>query len=251
MRARVLVVAMTGLLVWSSMGGAPAQAEPASPDLRHFWRFDQDKQGESPAGFVAGTLTATTGGENQAGTWKVEADPEAPSLPNRLTQEAACPNVTGAGNPVCLQVLLVQGITYEYPDLTVRVKMASEGSRGGAGIVFQAKDARNFYAAMVNLTTESLEVVRVVEGQVSVIGHEPVKRKSSAWHTLRVQHNTILSKDFVEVAFDGRIVFTHWDKKLGAGQVGLVTRGDATIWFDNFDVVQLFSQRPLSPPAAY
>ena len=34
MRARVLVVAMTGLLVWSSMDGALAPAEPASPELR-------------------------------------------------------------------------------------------------------------------------------------------------------------------------------------------------------------------------
>jgi hypothetical protein len=103
----------------------------------------------------------------------------------------------------------------------------------------------------VDLATEVLEVVRVVDGQVTVMGREPLKRRKTDWHVLRVQHNTILSKDFLEIAFDGQIAFTHWDKKLGAGQIGLVTRGDATIWFDNFDAVQLFSQRPLSPPAAY
>jgi hypothetical protein len=94
-------------------------------------------------------------------------------------------------------------------------------------------------------------VVHVVDGQLTVIGREPVKRRKTDWHLLRVQHNTILSKDFLEISFDGQIAFTHWDKKLGAGQIGLVTRGDAAIWFDNFDAVQLFSQRPLSPPAAY
>lgn len=244
-----IVAIVAGMLAWSSMGGALLRAEPASPDLRHFWRFDQDKPGEPPNGFAAGTA-----GGQQAGTWKVEADPEAPSPPNRLAQEAACPTVPGAEQPSCLQVLLVSGMTYEYPDLTVRLKQAAEsphGGAGGGGIVFGAKDARNFYAAIVDLAADVLEVVRVTEGQVSLIGRQPAKRKPVAWHTLRVQHNTILSKDFVEVSFDGRIVFTHWDKKLGGGQIGMVTRGDAAVWFDNFDAVQLFSQRPLSPPAAY
>jgi len=234
------------ILIWAVVTEAPLLAEQASPDLRHFWRFDQDKSGDAPAGFSAVML-----GEGQMGTWKVEADPQAPSVPNRLTLHASCPGAGSAEQPGCLQMLLVNGLTYEYPDLAVRVKMASEGPRGGAGLVFRAKDARNFYAAIVDLAADRLEVVQVVEGQVTVIGREPVKRRKTEWHLLRVQHNTILSKDFLEISFDGQIAFTHWDKRLGAGQIGLVTSGDATIWFDNFDAVQLFSQRPLSPPAAY
>jgi hypothetical protein len=243
---RVVLVVIVGLVAWFGAGHALLQAEPTSPDLRHFWRFDQDKLGDAPAGFSAVML-----GEGQMGTWKVEADPQAPSVPNRLTLHASCPGAGSAEKPDCLQVLLVNGLTYEYPDLAVRLKMASEGPCGGAGLVFRAKDARNFYAAIVDLATDSLEVVHVVEGHVTVIGREPVKRRKTDWHLLRVQHNTILSKDFLEISFDGQIAFTHWDKKLGAGQIGLATRGDATIWFDNFDAVQLFSQRPLSPPAAY
>ncbi|MBM4123423.1 MAG: hypothetical protein FJ246_00475 [Nitrospira sp.] len=230
-------------------GEGTARAEQNAPDLRHFWRFDTEKSGESPAGFTAGTVVAGANSEGQAGTWKIEPDPQTPSLPNRLTQEASCPSA-GADAP-CFQLLLANGLTYEYPDLTVRLKTAAEGSRGRAGLVFGAKDTRNFYAAIVDLAADVLEVVHVVDGQVSLIGRGAVKRKPTPWHSLRLQHNTILSKDFLEISFDGKIVFTHLDKRLGTGQIGLVTRGDAPIWFDNFDAVQLFSQRPLSPPAAY
>lgn len=234
--------------------GGIAFPEQASLDLRHFWRFDTDRAGEAPVGFTALTL-----GEGPAGGWKVEADPQAPTGPNRLSQETSCPVRSDQEPASCLHVLLVDGVTYEYPDLTVRLRAAAghpqEGGgqrSAGAGIVFGAsKDARSFYAAMIDLAAGTLDVLRVKEGKVTTIGHEAVKRRPVPWHTLRLQHNTILSKDFLEISFDGNIVFTHWDKKLGAGQIGLLTRSEAPIWFDNFDAVQLFSQRLLSPPAAY
>lgn len=240
---------IAGALIALLASEGPARAEQASTDLRHFWRFDTDKPGESPVGFTAGTVVAGANSKSQAGTWKVEADPQTPTPPNRLTQEASC-SAAGA-DAICFQLLLANDLTYEYPDLTVRLKTASEGARGRAGLVFGAKDTRNFYAAIVDLAAETMEVIRVVDGQVSLIGRAPAKRKQALWHMLRVQHNTILSKDFLEISFDGKLAFTHSDKRLGIGQIGLVTRGDAPIWFDNFDAVQLFSQRPLSPPAAY
>lgn len=246
------------VLVWTISGegltraegqGAGAQTQPrreqTTHDLRHLWNFDAEKPGQTPAGFSAGTI-----GSGLRGVWRVEADPQAPTAPNMLVQTMPC---SSAANSECLQVLFAEGITYEYPDLAVRFRIASEGLRGGGGIVFGARDARNCYAAIVELATDTLEVVRVVDGQVTVLGHEPVKRGKTAWHLLRVQHNTILSKDFMEISFDGHIVFSSWYKykELGAGQIGLVTRGEAVVGFDNFHAIQLFSQRPLSPPAAY
>jgi hypothetical protein len=247
------VALLIALIVTGTFPSEESRAvEKASPDLRHFWRFDTDKLGQPPAGF-----SAVLFGKGPAVNWKVEADPQAPSVPNRLVQSTSCPSASTQTQPECLQLLLVDELQYEYPDLTVRLRFAPKdkqsGSGGGAaGIVFKAeKDGRSFYAAIVDPVAEVLDVIRVADGQVTVLGRQPVKLKPVAWHTLRVQHNTILSKDYLEISFDGQIVFTHWDQKLGAGQIGLVTRGEAPVWFDNFDAVQLFSQRPLSPPAAY
>jgi hypothetical protein len=243
MSSRILKLAgwlAAGLLLGSGL----ALAEKPSLDLRHFWRFDTDKPGQPPAGFSAVVL-----GEGPA-DWKVESDPQTPSAPNRLVQNASC-------QASCFQLLLVDGVSYEYPDLTVRLRFAPPNASGGnagaaAGVVFKAeKNAQNFHAAIVDPERNELRVVRVTGGQVTELGRAPVKLKPVPWHTLRLQHNTILSKDFLEVSFDGQIVFTHWDTRLGSGQIGLVTTKGAPVWFDNFDAVQLFSQRPLSPPAAY
>ncbi|MCH7566668.1 MAG: hypothetical protein IH787_03240 [Nitrospirae bacterium] len=117
--------------------------------------------------------------------------------------------------------------------------------------MFGLKDPENFYAALVDLTAGTLEVIRVLDGKDTVLGRAPVRRKQAPWHSLRVQRNTILSKEFIQTSFDGRLAVSVEDNALGAGQIGLMTRGGSLMGFDNFHVIHLYSQRPFSPPAAY
>jgi hypothetical protein len=234
---------LVGLILTWVLGGEVLADTGPHDLLSNLWNFDTQKPGETPTGFSAGMV-----GDGQQGQWRIEADPQAPTAPNRLVQATPCPNTATAG---CLQVLLAEGVTYEFPDLMVRLRMTSDGQHGAGGIVFGAKDVRNFYAAVVDLITDTLELLRVAEGQITVLGHEAVKRKQSVWHLLRVQHNTNLSKDYIEINFDGHLVFSTRDKTLGAGKIGLLTRGDANVGFDSFHAIQLYSQRLLSPPAAY
>jgi len=245
-----MAAVLMGCLLGWGMGPAVVYAQGGSNandaiqpklDRRHLWNFDGEKPGEPPAGFSAGTM-----GEGPTGTWSVEPDPQAPTAPHRLTQGQPC---TAQG---CLQVLLADGVTYDYVDLSVRLRLAAESAQGGSGgVIFRAKDARNFYAALADLAGNNLDVIRAVDGQVTVLAHVPIKQKTGPWHLLRVLHNTILSKDLIEVAFDGKIIFSTWDPTQFGGQIGLLTRGDAAIGFDNFHAIQLYSQKPLSKPAAY
>ena len=87
--------------------------------------------------------------------------------------------------------------------------------------------------------------------------HRPVPemwRKSRScrhWHALRVRRNTIISKEYIEVFFDGVHVLSIEEKTISPGQIGLLTGGAATVAFDNLNAAPLYSQKPLSPPAAY
>jgi hypothetical protein len=118
-------------------------------------------------------------------------------------------------------------------------------------VVFAAKDTGNFYAAVVDLTARTVQVVRMVGGSEAILAQAPVSLKSVDWHSLRVQRNTIISKDFIEAFVDGTLVLSVEDQALGLGQVGLLARGDSSLLFDTFHAVPLFSHRPLSAPAAY
>ena len=212
----------------------------AALDQRRVWRFDDDKPGQSPDGFSAHTL-----GEARGGTWRVAADPIAPSRPHVLVQAAPCPG------EACFQLLLADGVTYDYLDLTLKLRPTAGQKAGTGGVVLGAKDARNFYAVVVEFSEGTLSILRVVDGRETVLGRAPITRKRVPWHHVRVQRNTIISKEYIEAYFDGKLTISAEDRSLGPGQIGLVTRGEAPVEFDNVHAIRMYSQRPLSGPAAY
>ena len=118
-------------------------------------------------------------------------------------------------------------------------------------MVFGVQDAAHFYAAVVDLATKTFEVIRVVDGKEMSLGRSPITPKAVSWHTLRIQRNTIISKDFIETFFDGQLAVTVEDQSLATGRVGLLVRGHTALDFDSLHAVPLFSHRPLSAPAAY
>ncbi len=212
--------------------------QQANPQLFNDWTFDKDQVGGVPRGFLA-----VASGDQPGGAWKVEAQPAAPSSPNVVLGASSC--------HACVELLVAQGFQYEYPEVVVRIRQGADATSGQVGVVFGLKDAKNYYATVVDLSQKSIEVVRVIEGKESILGRASMKVKPVEWHTLRVQRNTIISKDFVETFFDGSLTLSVEDQALGVGQVGMVVRGQAAARFDNFNAAPLYSSRPLSAPAAY
>lgn len=212
----------------------------AQGGLFNRWTFDQQKSGEAPAGF-----SMLEFGEGPAADWTIKADTDAPSASNILAVNSSCQAVT------CYRLVVANGFQYEYPDVSVRMRFPVDVAMGVGGVVFGVKDATHFYAVVVDLAMKTLEVSRVVDGNETRLGRSSITPKAVPWHTLRVQRNTILSKDFIETFFDGQLVVTVEDQLLAIGQVGLLVRGQTALSFDSLHAIPLFSQRPLSAPAAY
>jgi hypothetical protein len=208
--------------------------------LFHRWTFDQQKPGETLDGFSQFVV----GGEATP-VWTISAETEAPSPPNILKAESSCQTGT------CYQLLVADRLQYEYPDVTVRLRFPGEGGVGQGGIVIGLQDERHFYAAIVDLAAKKMEVVRVLDDQVTVLGETAITPKPVDWHSLRMNRDTIISKDVIEVFFDGRLLLSVQDQTLGLGRVGLLVRGKSPLHFDSLHAVPLFSQRPMSSPAAY
>ncbi|MGE3152630.1 MAG: hypothetical protein AB7G48_05980 [Nitrospiraceae bacterium] len=239
------------VLLWGTPGFSPAVdfettqqkeerlKQQTHADLFRQWSFDTDPPGRAPAGFAVHAKD----GEEPA-QWAVQSGKDALSLPNVLT-------VTDGCNGQCLHLLVAEGLIYEYPDVSVRLQKGSPDGGSIGGVVFGWQDSRNFFAALVDLRSLRLEVIKVLDGQESLIGQTQLKVTPAPWHTLRVQRNTIVSQDFFEISFDRKLVLSVRDQAFGLGEVGLVVRGRADIRFDNFHAAPLFSQRPLSDPAAY
>lgn len=212
----------------------------AQGGLFNRWTFDQQQSGEVPVGF-----SMLEYGEGPAADWAIKADSEAPSASNILAVSSFCQAVN------CYRAIVADGFQYEYPDVSVRVRFPVKAAAGVGGLVFGLKDAKNFYAVVVDLATKTLEVNRVVDGKEARLGQSSIVPKAAPWHMLRIQRNTIISKDFIETFFDGQLVMTVEDQSLGTGRVGLLVRGQTALDFDSLHAVPLFSHRPLSSPAAY
>jgi hypothetical protein len=208
--------------------------------LFHRWTFDEQKSDEVPVDFSQ----LSVGGEPLP-TWTIDTDAEAPSPPNILKAVSPCQVES------CYRMLVANKLQYEYPDVSVRLRFPGGGGVGQGGIVIGLRDAKQFYAAIVNLAAKKLEVIRVVDGQATVLGETAINPKAVDWHSLRIQHNTIISKDFIETFFDGALVLSVQDHSLGIGQIGLLVSGNSSLHFDSLHAVPLFSQRPFSAPAAY
>jgi hypothetical protein len=214
--------------------------QQALGELFHRWTFDQ----QTPEDALSGFSQFVVGGD-AAPIWTIAPEKEAPSPPNILKAQSSCR--TGS----CYQLLVADKLQYEYPDVTVRLRYPEEGGVGQGGIVIGLQDEQHFYAAIVDLVAKKLEVVRVLGDQVTVLGETAITPKPVDWHSLRMNRDTIISKDVIEVFFDGRLLLSVQDQTLGLGQVGLIVRGKSPLHFDSLHAVPLFSQRPVSNPAAY
>lgn len=218
---------------------APAQAQ----DLFKTWNFDQEKMGGLPTGFSAGSNHKQSTGE-----WRIEADPQAPSTPQVMTQTASCPQED------CFQVLLADTGTLSLPDIVVSLREMSSGKTSEAGIVLAAQDHRNFYAVTVNLNTYQLSTYRVQNGKPTLLGKGLAQPKSGTWHVLRVQVVNSAHVDFprLELYFDGyEVPMPEVYAIHGVGRIGVLTKAETVATFDGLRVIEMVANRPLSKPAAY
>ena len=241
----VLVLGQSPSLAWAIQMESSAEKQAnfnqqALGGLFHRWTFDQQTPEDALSGFTQFVV-----GEDAAPVWTIAPQQEAPSPPNILKAESSCRADS------CYQLLVADKLQYEYPDVTVRMRFPEDGGVGQGGIVIGLKDERHFYAAIIDLAAKKLEVVRVLGDQVTVLGESAITPKPVDWHSLRMNRDTIISKDVIEVFFDGKLMLSVQDQTLGLGQVGLIVRGKSPLDFDSLHAVPLFSQRPVSNPAAY
>lgn len=203
LRSIILVI---GVLLLA--GGLTAQTREKG------WNFDSDKPGALPEGFT-----------NEVGDWKIVADPTAPSKPNALAQLEKNPGST-------FNVTLVSGTNYKDVDVSVKMKAIAGKEDQGGGLVWRAKDAKNYYVVRYNPLEDNYRLYKVMNGRRSQLQSANIKH-SEGWHVLRV----IMQGDHIQCYYDGK---KYLDAKnstfVEAGRIGLWTKSDAQSHFDDFTV---------------
>ena len=178
------------------------------------WNFDAERPGVIGVGFTS-----------EVGEWKILADLSAPSKPNVLAQ------IAKNERPV-FNVALAIETSYTNVDITVKFKAIAGVIDQGGGVVWRARDAKNYYIARYNPLENNYRVYRVVGGRRTQLGTSDVKG-SQGWHMLRVT----MAGDHIECYYDGKKYLDVSDSTFKeVGKIGLWTKADAQTYFDELMV---------------
>lgn len=196
----------TTLLVAFATASAQAGTKPAS------YRFEEDTIDACAAGFVPGV-----------GSWKVVKSDSAhgKAFAQCAKSEKSAFNVCLADQPTM-------------KDLSIRVDflpIAGAIDQGG-GVVWRAKDAKNYYVARYNPLEENLRLYHVIDGKRTQLASADIPKREG-WQSLEVSMNG----DHIQVRLDSRQYLDVRDSTISEeGRVGLWTKADAVTQFDDLNI---------------
>ncbi len=189
------------------------------------WNFDRDTPGKPPEAF-ASALT----GQGTIGQWVVMKEATAPSQPNVLAQTSE--DKTDYRFPIAI----AEGTNYRDLALTVRFKAISGTVDQGAGLIFRLKDKDNYYVVRANALEDNFRLYHVVSGRRFQFAGANFKVTSHEWHEIKVEARG----DEFKCYYDGQLKFSARDSTFkDAGKIGLWTKADSVIYFDDLTVKDL------------
>ncbi len=201
-------------IVWLFWSAVCAGAEPE----KRVWDFENETPGEIAAGFSA-----------DEGQWQVVESEGGKAL----AQQAKNPDET-------FNVCLAKDASAQDLVLSVRFKaIAGELDQGG-GIVWRARDARNYYIARYNPLEDNFRVYKVVDGERTQLATADIKH-SAGWHMLRI----MMRGEQIRCQYDGKQYLEARDSTFpGPGKIGLWSKADARTYFDDLTLLTPPGQWP-------
>jgi hypothetical protein len=183
----------------------------AADGAKRTWTFDGDATGQIAKGFT-----------NDVGSWTVVD----------VGQGKALAQTAKNGNPV-FNITLISDTSAKDVDISVEMKAIAGETDQGGGIVWRAKDSKNYYLARYNPLEDNYRLYKVVGGKRTLLQNADIAHSDGA-HTLRVT----MSGDHMECYYDGKKLLEQKDATFpDAGKIGLWSKADAESQFDNLTLV--------------
>ena len=210
---------------------------PAAEELK--FDFSQTKVGKRPDKFSATFLGKDD--LSSPAKWQVTETRTPSSLAkensgnNNLANSQALSQSSSSSFRKGAAICLYEGEEYGDFTFSTRLRIDSGAFKQMAGIVFRAKDAKNFFALTIDTIDNKLTLTKVVDEKETsswnTIGDLTIPKNE--WHTLRV----VCKADRFECYHNGIPINTFSDRGRQAGKVGFITFLDTTASFAHPKVI--------------
>jgi hypothetical protein len=190
--------------------------------LDRTWNFDSGPIDKPPSNFYFDTTN-----DRPEGRWQVIAD----------GAQRVLAQLDNHRDRRRMALSIVRDVEVKDVRLTCRIKVVAGEAEQSAGIVWRYRNSENYLAARLDPVEKNIRLYRVVDGnRVGFGGADRRKLESNRWYTLRIEHRGRL----VKVYLDDEMLFDERDRHFTrAGKIGLWTKGDSIVYFDDLHVREL------------
>jgi hypothetical protein len=184
--------------------------------------FDSYQDNTTPNTF------AFTGGQQEKGTWVVKSDETAPSKPNILAKLSS--NETGSE----YQIGIVPEGSYSNFEASVKFKIISKEQQQAAGLIVRFQDVNHYFVLVADAMNHRFSLCRAQTDALVCTQDTAVDITDGQWHTIRAQ---VAAQGIAGFLDDMRLLQRNDEHYLSGGQIGLWTKGDSNVYFDDLKVV--------------
>lgn len=204
----------------------------AAGSLDRTWSFDADAVDKAPPGFYFDTTN-----DRPKGNWRVVQD----GMQRVLAQ------TDPRRDERRLALAVVEGVELRQVRLSAKIKIVAGVEEQAGGIVWRYRNSENYLVASIDAEDKNLRLYRVVDGnRVRFGGADHKKLELNRWYKLRIEHRG----SRIKVYLDDEMLVEERDRHFNRpGKIGLWTKADSVVYFDDLRVQDLDDDAPVSPSA--
>src|SRR5947207_4844502 len=130
-------------------------------------------------------------------------------------------------------VALLEDQTFGDVDVSVRFRPVSGKEDASGGLIFRAKDGRNYLLVRANALENNFRLYTIVNGKCSTVASAKVTEpRLGSWHTIRV----VAKGPRIQAYLNEALLLDHEDKTFTGGWVGLWTKADSVTEFADLEI---------------
>jgi hypothetical protein len=185
------------------------------------WDFDSPQDKSTPTEF----LFMETAGEER-GTWNVRSDESAQSKPNLLAKVSS--NETGSG----YHILVIPKGVYSNFEASVKFMIISGEKEKAAGLIIRFRDMNHYIVLIADELNHRFSLCRVESENLICTQDVNYNIRIGQWHTITAQ----VAAQGIAGYLDGKRLLLRYDQHYITGEIGLWTKGDTEVYFDDLKI---------------